>query len=243
MALRWLGPSLRFPSPFSADEDGIVAVGGDCTPERLLLAYRSGIFPWPVSEVLPVFWFSPDPRWALRPADAHLPRSLRKQMRRGVYEVRCDTVFEGVIDGCAAAARPGQQGTWIIPELREGFMALHDLGLAHSIEAWRDGRLVGGLYGLSLGGVFFGESMYAIAPDASKVAFATLLANLRAWGFAFVDCQTRTEHLERFGAVPWTRREFMDALKSALAMPTRTGPWTFDLGPAEAAEALRGDAE
>ena len=239
MAIRWLGPSLRFPSPFSADADGIVAVGGDCSPERLLLAYRSGIFPWPLSESLPLFWFSPDPRWVLRPEEAHVPKSLRKQMRRGTFEVRCDTMFEGVIDGCAAAARPGQLGTWIIPELREGFVTLHRSGYAHSIEAWSGGRLVGGLYGLSVGGAFFGESMFANAPDASKVAFATLLGNLRAWGFHFVDCQTRTEHLERFGAVAWPRKAFIDALGKALEAPTRLGPWRFDLDPAAAAEALR----
>jgi leucyl/phenylalanyl-tRNA--protein transferase len=182
MAIRWLSPSLRFPSPHSADADGIVAVGGDCSPARLLLAYRSGIFPWPLSDTLPLFWFSPDPRWVVLPSEAHLPKSLRKQMRRGVYEVRCDTAFEAVIDACSAVPRPGQQGTWIIPELREGFVELHRMGYAHSIEAWQDGTLVGGLYGLALGRAFFGESMFALAPDASKVAFATLLANLHAMG-------------------------------------------------------------
>lgn len=236
MALRWLTRAHAFPHPDKADADGIVAVGGDCDPERLLLAYRSGIFPWPLSASLPLFWFSPDPRWVLRPEEAHLPRSLRKQMRRGVYDVRADTAFEAVIDGCAAAPREGQQGTWITPELRAGFVKLHKRGLAHSVEAWEGDALVGGLYGLALGGGFFGESMFARAPDASKVAFATLLANLAHWGFDFVDCQTRTDHLERFGAKPWSRRSFLAALRGALEKPTRPGPWTFELtgGAAEA---------
>lgn len=238
MAIRWLSPTLRFPSPHSADVDGIVAVGGDCSPARLLLAYRSGIFPWPLSDTLPLFWFSPDPRWVVPRGGEHLPKSLRKEMRRGTYEVRCDTAFEAVIDGCSAVPRPGQQGTWIIPELRDGFVALHRMGYTHSIEAWRDGELVGGLYGLALGRAFFGESMFARAPDASKVAFATLLANLRAWGFDFVDCQTRTDHLERFGAVAWTRQQYLDALAKALEGQDRVGKWKFDLDPVAASVAI-----
>ena len=239
MAIRWLGPALRFPSPHSADSDGIVAVGGDCSPARLLLAYRSGIFPWPLSDTLPLFWFSPDPRWGVIPSEAHLPKSLRKQMRRGVYEVRCDTAFEAVIDACSEVPRPGQQGTWIIPELREGFVELHRMGYTHSIEAWQDGTLVGGLYGLALGRAFFGESMFARAPDASKVAFATLLANLHRWGFDFVDCQTRTDHLVRFGAISWGRQQYLDALAVALQGEDRPGRWQFDLDPAAAALAMR----
>lgn len=238
--MRWLGRTTEFPDPESADADGVVAVGGDCTTERLLRAYRGGIFPWPLSPQMPLFWFSPDPRYVIEPKAAHVGRSIRKQMRRGIFEVRADTDFEGVIDGCAETPRPGQEGTWITPELREGFVRLHRQGYAHSIEAWHDGALVGGLYGMSLGGVFFGESMFARAPDASKVAFATLLAHLIRWEFDFVDCQTRTEHLLRFGSVPWPRRQFLATLKRSLESPTRTGPWTLDLSPEEAAEIVPG---
>lgn len=235
MAIRWLTRALAFPHPDTADTDGIVAVGGDCSPERLILAYRSGIFPWPLSASLPLFWFSPDPRWILRPADAHIPRSLRKHLRRSPFSVTTDTAFESVIDGCAKSPREGQNGTWITPELREGFVTLHRRGLAHSVEAWHEETLVGGLYGLALGTAFFGESMFARASDASKIAFATLLANLTHWGFDFVDCQTRTDHLERFGAQPWPRREFLSALSTALDKPNRPGPWRLDLSCTEAA--------
>lgn len=238
MTVRWLGRTNSFPSPHEADGEGVVALGGDCSVERLLLAYRSGIFPWPMSRELPLLWFSPDPRYVIELPRAHLPRSLRKQCRRGVYEVRVDTDFAGVIRGCSAAPRPGQRGTWITPALREGFLRLHELGFAHSIEAWRDGALVGGLYGLSLGGAFFGESMFATEPDASKVAFATLLGNLTHWGFDFIDCQTRTEHLERFGAVPWPRARFLEVLAGSVARDTRSGKWAFELGPAEAVARL-----
>lgn len=224
---------LVFPPPEGATEEGIVAVGGDASPERLVLAYSQGIFPWPMPNV-PLLWFSPDPRFVLVPSAAHVSRSLRKRIRRETYEVRADTRFESVIDGCAAAYRPGQGGTWITSELRTGFLRLHELGFAHSIEAWREGQLVGGLYGVSLGRAFFGESMFASEPDASKVAFATLLGQLVAWQFDFVDCQVYTEHLERFGAEHWGRRTFLAALRRTLAAPTRRGPWTFELTPFEA---------
>lgn len=240
MAIPWLTRRLAFPSPERADKDGVVAVGGDLSVERVLLAYKSGIFPWPVSEDLPVFWFSPDPRWVVVPKEAHLPRSLRKEMRRGTYEVRVDTDFASVIDACADASRPGQESTWITDDMCGAYEALHHAGFAHSVEAWRGDELVGGLYGISLGRAFFGESMFAREPDASKVAFATLLGNLVAWGFDFVDCQTKTTHLERFGAVPWPRRRFLEDLARALEAPTREGPWRFDLAPAEAAKQIAG---
>jgi leucyl/phenylalanyl-tRNA--protein transferase len=171
----------------------------------------------------------------LRPEEAHVSRSLRKEMRRGTFGVRADTAFQEVIGRCSQQPRPGQNGTWITPEMIAGYSALHDEGLAHSIEAWRDGRLVGGLYGISLGGVFFGESMFADVPNASKAVFATLLANLIRWRFSLVDCQSYTDHLASFGAVEWPRRRFLSHLKLALAAPTRQGRWTLELGPAEAA--------
>lgn len=225
--------ALKFPDPNKADADGVVAWGGDLSFERVLLAYESGIFPWPVAGY-PLLWFSPDPRWVIEPTKAHLPRSLRKEMRRGTYIVTVDQDFAGVIQGCATVPRPGQESTWITEEMVAVYTALHRAGLAHSVEAWKEGALVGGLYGVSLGGAFFGESMFARAPDASKVAFATLLGHLVAWQFDFVDCQTKTAHLQRFGAVAWRRSLFLTALAKTRERPSRAGPWRFELTPAEA---------
>jgi leucyl/phenylalanyl-tRNA--protein transferase len=229
---RPLFPPVSWTSP-----DGVIAVGGRPDPETLKVAYSRGIFPWP-HDGLPLLWFCPDPRFVLPPGEAHVGRSLRKEMRRGTFGIRADTAFEQVIRACSAKPRPGQDGTWITEEMIAGYTALHEEGLAHSIEAWRDGRLVGGLYGISLGAVFYGESMFAETPNASKVAFATLLANLVRWEFAMVDCQAYTDHLASFGAAEWPRARFLAHLKRALRKPTRQGRWTLDLGPAEAAEAL-----
>lgn len=228
MPIYMLTDELRFPPPEGASAEGIVAVGGDFRPERLLLGYAQGIFPWP-SEGLPLLWFSPDPRFVLTPARAHVPRSLRKRLRKQPYEVRFDTAFSEVIRACAETRRPGQRGTWIIDELVEGYETLHELGFAHSIEAYQDGVLVGGLYGVGLGRVFFGESMFARAPDASKCAFATLLAQLAAWEFQLIDCQVHTEHLERFGAEDWPRAEFLALLRKAVGSDTRRGRWQLEL--------------
>lgn len=226
--MHFLGPDpSRFPPIEETDADGIIAVGGDLTPARLEHAYRRGIFPW-YSEGLPILWHCPDPRFVLEPSALHVPKSLRKVMNRGTYEVRLDTAFEGVIDGCAKTRRPGQRGTWITRDMRKAYVRLHALGLAHSAEAWLDGVLVGGLYGVSLGRVFYGESMFANADDASKVAFATLVEWMRGWGVALVDCQQETAHLARFGATPWPRQKFTDALVELTAHPTRQGKWSLD---------------
>ena len=227
-----------FPPTSWASPDGVLAIGGQPDPETLKEAYGRGIFPWP-HEGWPLLWFCPDPRFVLIPEEAHVSRSLRKVMRRGTYEVRADTAFRDVISRCAGKPRPGQDGTWITKDMVAGYTALHEEGLAHSIEAWKDSRLVGGLYGISMGAVFFGESMFADEPDASKVAFATLLANLVRWRFALVDCQSYTDHLARFGAEDWPRARFLRLLKKALREPTRQGPWTLEVGPIEAAEAFR----
>jgi leucyl/phenylalanyl-tRNA--protein transferase len=234
-------PSRRrilFPPVRRASPEGVVAVGGTPDAETLLAAYSRGIFPWP-HEGVPLLWFSPDPRFVLPLAEVHVARSLRKAMRRGAFAVRADTAFAEVIRGCAAQPRPGQGGTWITGEMIAGYTALHAAGIAHSIEAWQGDRLAGGLYGISLGGVFFGESMFAAVPGASKVAFATLLANLRQWGFDLVDCQAYTAHLASFGAVEWRRSRFLAALESALGRPTRQGRWELELGAIEAAERFR----
>src|SRR3954452_1097141 len=226
-----------FPPVSWASPEGVIAVGGRPDAETLKESYGRGILPWP-HEGVPLLWFCPDPRFALVPEEAHVSRSLRKEMRRGTFGVRADTAFAEVIGRCSQQPRPGQNGTWITSEMVDGYSALHGEGLAHSIEAWRDGRLVGGLYGISLGSVFFGESMFADVPNASKVAFATLLANLVRWRFQLVDCQAYTEHLASFGAVEWPRARFLAALKRALREPARPGPWRLELGPIEAAEAL-----
>lgn len=225
--MHFLGPDpTRFPSIDETDEDGIIAVGGDLSPERLVEAYRRGIFPW-YSEGLPILWHCPDPRFVLEPTAFHVPKSLRKMMRRGVYQIDLDTDFEGVIDGCARARRLGQRGTWITRDMRKAYVRLHKLGLAHSAEARVEGQLVGGLYGVSLGRVFYGESMFAKASDASKVAFATLVEWMRGWGVALVDCQQETAHLARFGATSWTRERFTAAVAELTQGPTRQGKWSL----------------
>lgn len=228
--MHFLGPDpTRFPPVEEADEDGILAVGGDLSPQRLVEAYRRGIFPW-YSEGLPILWHCPDPRFALEPKKMHVPKSLRKVMRRGTYEVRLDTAFEAVIDGCAKTRRPGQRGTWITRDMRKAYVRLHQLGLAHSAEAWVGDELMGGLYGVSLGAVFYGESMFARADDASKVAFATLVEWLASWGVELIDCQQETEHLKRFGAEPWPRTKFVAELERLMQFPTRQGRWSLTAG-------------
>jgi leucyl/phenylalanyl-tRNA---protein transferase len=230
-----------FPPVSWASPDGVIAVGGRPDPATLKIAYARGIFPWP-HPGLPLLWFCPDPRFVLLPAQARVGRSLRKEMRRGAFEIRTDTAFPEVIRGCATRLRASQEGTWITADIIAGYTTLHHEGLAHSIETWQEGRLVGGLYGVSLGAAFFGESMYAEVPNASKVAFATLLANLRRWRFALVDCQSYTDHLASFGAVEWPRARFLAVLKKALREPTRAGRWELELGPAAAAEMFRTSA-
>jgi leucyl/phenylalanyl-tRNA--protein transferase len=219
-----LGRDLAFPHPEDSDPSGLLAVGGDLQPDRLLLAYASGIFPW-YSNDQPILWHSPDPRAVLEPASLHVPRSLAKVLRQGRFEVRLDTAFAAVIRACADAARPGGGGTWITREMQHAYCALHEQGFAHSAEAFVDGRLVGGLYGVSLGSIFFGESMFARVPDASKVAFVVLVRQLVRWGFELIDCQQHTAHLARFGAVMWSRSCYLDALARCTARPTRRGVW------------------
>ena len=214
-----------FPDPRKADAEGLVAYGGDLNPQRLLSAYAQGIFPWPYDAKTPLLWFSPDPRMTLRPADLHVSRSLQRSLNKKLYEVRFDTAFAEVIRQCATIRRPGQGGTWITQDMIQAYIQLHDMGFAHSAEAWSDGKLVGALYGVSLGAAFFGESMFARQPDASKVAFVHLVRQLQAWEFHLFDCQVHTEHVARLGATPWPRTRFLKALEKALEEPTRKGPW------------------
>lgn len=232
-----LTEQLAFPPPEGASAEGVVAVGGDVSPERLLLAYSQGIFPWP-HRGLPLLWFSPDPRAVLCFDHVHIGRSLRKRARTRPFSIQADTAFDRVIEACAAIPRPGQEGTWITPEIRRGFCKLHELGLAHSVEAWQDGELVGGLYGVALGKAFCGESMFSLRDDASKLATLALLGNLQLWGFHFVDCQVQNQHLARFGAREWPRAKFLTALRSAVAEPSQRGRWTLELDPLQSIERL-----
>ncbi|HEX2676986.1 MAG TPA: leucyl/phenylalanyl-tRNA--protein transferase [Polyangiales bacterium] len=232
MPIYKLSSELRFPPPEGASPEGIVAIGGDASPERLVLAYSLGIFPWPHRD-LPLLWFSPDPRFVITFDRTHVGRSLRKRVKAAPYEIRTDTAFSDVMEGCARTPRPGQDGTWITDDLRAGFNALHERGIAHSIEAWHEGELVGGLYGVALGRAFCGESMFTHRDDASKIATVALLGNLRHWGFHFVDCQVYTDHLSRFGAREWPRPRFLRALREAISQPhVNAGQkWTFPLDP------------
>lgn len=224
MAIYRLGREIAFPDPSLAEPDGLLAVGGDLGPERLLAAYAEGIFPW-YDERSPILWWSPDPRLVLEPEALHVSRRLARTLRQGRFRVSSDTAFEEVIRSCAARARPGQRGTWITPEMIGAYVRLHELGFAHSFECWADGALVGGLYGVSLGAAFFGESMFADRSDASKVAFVRGVEWLRARGIRLVDCQVRTEHLVSLGAHEIPREEFLERLTEALDSATLHGRW------------------
>ena len=216
-----------FPPPDYADPSGLLAVGGDLSKERLLEAYRLGIFPW-YSDDQPILWWSPDPRLVLDFEDFVISRSLRKTLKKGVFQVTFDRAFDAVIEACAAVPRPAQNGTWITREMRAAYINLHGLGYAHSVESWVGGKLAGGLYGVSLGKAFFGESMFHVKTDASKVALATLVETLKSWDFHFIDSQMTTEHMLRLGAKELPRRIFLKRLQSALRHPTKRGRWRID---------------
>jgi leucyl/phenylalanyl-tRNA--protein transferase len=223
-----LRAALAFPPPDRAERSGLLAVGGDLSSERLLLAYSLGIFPW--YETPPILWFSPDPRMVIEPENLHVSRRLRRRLRQGHFELRLDTAFPRVIRACADMRREQGPGTWITPEMADAYVALHEQGYAHSSEAWQHGELVGGVYGVSLGAAFFAESMFHVATDASKAALTALVWQLAAWGFPLFDCQLPTAHLASLGARPWPRARFLAALAAALRAPTRRGRWTLDPG-------------
>ncbi|MBF0415728.1 MAG: leucyl/phenylalanyl-tRNA--protein transferase [Magnetococcales bacterium] len=216
MAIFFLDKDPVFPPATLAEGNGLLAIGGDLSPQRLLEAYSRGIFPW-FSKGDPLLWWSTDPRLVLRPEWLHVPGSLKKVIKRGVFNITYDRAFNEVIAACARARRPEGAGTWITREMKSAYIRLHKLGYAHSVEAWIPGddgvsKLVGGLYGVALGGCFFGESMFHDQPDASKVAFATLVTDLQRWGFSIIDCQMTTQHLLRFGAREISRDEFLAIL-------------------------------
>lgn len=224
--LPWLTAAPEFPPLATAlrDPNGLLAVGGDLAPERLLAAYRRGIFPW-YSPGEPILWWSPDPRMVLFPAEFKVSRSLGRTLRRGGYEVRLDTAFAQVIAACAQTPRRNQHGTWIVPEMQAAYRRLHELGLAHSVETWVDGELVGGLYGIALGRMFYGESMFSWRSDASKIAVAHLARYLEKLGFGMVDCQMHTAHLASLGAREIPRDDFIARLESLVAAGPAPGPW------------------
>jgi len=216
-----------FPSPDYADPSGLLAVGGDLSSERLLEAYRLGIFPW-YSDDQPILWWSQDPRLVLQLGDFKVSRSLRKTLKNGVFRVTLDHAFEDVIRACSSIPREGQSGTWITKEMKQAYIDLHGLGYAHSVESWFGEKLAGGLYGVSLGRAFFGESMFHLKADASKVALATLVEKLKRWNFDFIDSQMTTEHMLRLGAKELPRRIFLKRLQSALHHPTKRGRWRIE---------------
>ncbi len=223
--LPWLSGNKPFPPISKAlkSPNGLLCAGGDLSPERILEAYSQGIFPW-FSEGDPVLWWSPDPRMVLFPGELKVSRSLRKSVARGVYETRFDTAFREVMAQCAQP-REGQGGTWIVPEMIEAYTRLHEMGFAHSVESWRDGELVGGLYGMALGKVFFGESMFARAPDASKVALVRLVERLKAEGYRLIDCQQATAHLASLGAREIPRAEFATWVRESIQYPLTGERW------------------
>lgn len=218
----------QFPNVESAldEPNGLLALGGDLSEERLLAAYRRGIFPW-YSEGEPILWWSPDPRAVLFPSQINISRSLRKTLKRKLFDVTLDRAFPEVMSGCASP-RDGARGTWITPDLFHAFCDLHAHGYAHSVECWQGKRLVGGLYGLAIGKVFFGESMFSLVTDASKVALVHLVWQLQRWGFGVIDCQVGSAHLASLGAVEIPRHEFVHMLSNWCAAPSRTGRWRFE---------------
>ena len=222
-----LTDELVFPPPELAAEEGLLAVGGDLSVERLVLAYSLGIFPW-YSEGDPILWWSPDPRMILLPDELKVSRRLARTIRQGVFEVTMDRAFPMVLERCASIPRPTQDGTWITGDMTDAYICLHEEGYAHSVECWREGELAGGLYGVSLGNCFFGESMFSDAPNASKVALATLAEYALRTGITLIDCQVRTPHLESLGAQDVSRGRFLALLKEGQRAQTRRGPWSLN---------------
>jgi leucyl/phenylalanyl-tRNA--protein transferase len=228
MPVYLLSDDIVFPSPNLATQEGLLAVGGDLCRERLLLAYSMGIFPW-FSNPEPIMWWSPDPRLVLYPDELRVSRSLQKTIKKGVFQITLDQAFEQVISECAKVRRKQNEGTWIVPDMIDAYCELHISGFAHSVETWQNDALVGGLYGVSLGNCFFGESMFTHATNASKVAFVALVEHLKANSFDLIDCQVTTGHLVSFGAREIPRDMFLEQLKQSLETPTLKGKWAISI--------------
>lgn len=228
MPIYLLGESTVFPAAENATRDGIVAIGGDLSPERLLNAYAGGIFPW-YSDGEPILWWSPSPRMVLFPVEVHVSKSMKKLLHKDPpwFHWTVDRAFREVIENCRTAHRKGEPGTWITNEMCEAYIGLHELGFGHSLEVWQAKQLVGGIYGLSLGKCFFGESMFSLAPNASKFAFITLALQLKKMGFLMLDCQVPSAHLKTLGAREIPRSQFLGLLKQGLQAGTLKGKWEF----------------
>ena len=226
--LHWLKQDEPFPPVETAlaEPNGLLCAGLDLSPARILDAYRHGIFPW-FNPGEPVLWWSPDPRMVLVPAEVKVARSLRQRIRRGGYEIRVDTHFREVMLACAEP-REGQSGTWISRPMLEAYSRLHELGYAHSVETWMDGELAGGLYGMAIGRMFYGESMFSRRTDASKLALVHLCRQLKAWGFGLIDCQMETAHLASMGAKPIPRHDFIREMQRLLELEPVPSPWRFE---------------
>jgi len=220
-----LSENVAFPPAHFATAEGLLAVGGDLSQERLLSAYRKGIFPW-YADNEPILWWSPDPRLVLYPDELHVSRTLNKVLRKNMFTVTVDSAFEDVITACAKARTQNEEGTWIVDDIQAAYCQLHGAGYAHSVETWLNGHLVGGLYGVSLGRCFFGESMFSNASNASSVALVALARHLMTLSFDFIDCQVTTAHLMRFGAREIPRSQFLKELRKALAGTTLKGRWS-----------------
>jgi leucyl/phenylalanyl-tRNA--protein transferase len=230
-----LDPETPLPSPSTANANGVVAIGNDLRAERLYEAYRTGIFPWPMSS-RSVPWMSPDPRMVLHPGEIRVPRSLRKSLRNKGFSVTADVLFDSVIGHCARAHGAAWGGTWITPAMTEAYIEAHNAGFAHSIEVWQDNYLVGGLYGISIGAMFCGESMFCHVSDASKVAFVTLYRQAMRWGFQFIDCQVHNDHTASLGAREIPRDDYLAMLGRAVNMPGVPGPWQLDVDCADVSD-------
>lgn len=241
MAVFALPQEPLFPDPAHAESDGLLAVGGDLSPERLVTAYAQGIFPW-YGDNAPILWWSPDPRLMLDPSSLHVPSRLERLLRQQRYRVTLDTAFEQIITGCARVPRTSGNGTWIVPEMHAAYCRLHQLGFAHSVEVWDGAELAGGLYGVALGRAFFGESMFYLRPDASKVGFVTLVRALVRSGYTLFDCQQTTAHMVRFGGFEVRREEFLRRLEIAMETPTQRGRWRLH-GPDLAVESVSGNGD
>lgn len=220
-----LSENVAFPPAHFATAEGLLAVGGDLSQERLLSAYRKGIFPW-YADNEPILWWSPDPRLILYPDELHVSRTLNKVLRKNMFTVTVDSAFEDVITACAKTRTQNEEGTWIVDDIQAAYCQLHGAGYAHSVETWLNGHLVGGLYGVSLGRCFFGESMFSNASNASSVALVALARHLMTLSFDFIDCQVTTAHLMRFGAREIPRSQFLKELRKALAGTTLKGRWS-----------------
>ncbi len=226
MTIFLLSHTIEFPPPNLAEKEGLLAIGGDLSEKRLLLAYQMGIFPW-FSEDEPLMWWTPDPRLILYPHELRVSRSLKKTINKKMFEITMDTAFEEVITSCADVRIKNCEETWIIDDMITSYCALHKSGFAHSVEAWHEGELAGGLYGVSLGRCFFGESMFTLKSNASKVAFVALVEYLKERSFDLIDCQVTTDHLMRFGAQEISRNQFLVELAQSLKAPTLRGRWGF----------------